>query len=116
MWGGLRGPSIAMHLLFGGVMVLISPLLDDSCFEMLTLDNNFKNEKSSHGSLVGNSKMSCWFSSSFDTKGSSFDMPPLSKLKKTLNIEFSSNIFFLYHVVGLAPFVLLILLLINFIF
>jgi len=26
--------------LLGGVMVFISPLLDGSCFEMLTLDNN----------------------------------------------------------------------------
>jgi hypothetical protein len=88
MWGGLRGPSFTMHLLFDGVMVLISPLLDDSCVKMLTLDNNLENEKSFHGPLVGNSKRSCWFSSSFDTKGSPFDVPPLSELKKTLNIEF----------------------------
>jgi hypothetical protein len=58
LWGGLRGPSIVMHLLFGGVMVLISPLLDGSCFEILALDNNLENEKSSHGSLKGNSKRS----------------------------------------------------------
>ncbi len=95
-------------------MVLISPLLDGSCFKMLTLDINFENEKFCHGSLVGNSKRSCWFFSSFDTKGSSSDVPPpLSELKRTLNTKFSNNIFFLYNVVGLAPFVFLVLLLIN---
>jgi len=108
--------SIYCNALLGGVMVLISPLLDGICFEMQALDNNLENDKSSHGSLIGNSKRSSWFSSSFDTKGSSFDVPPLFKLKRTLDIEFSNNIFFLYHVVGLALFVLHVLLLINFIF
>jgi hypothetical protein len=107
--------SIYCDALLGGVMVFISPLFNGSCFEMLGLDNNLENEKSSHGSLVGNSKRSCWFSFSFDIKGSSFDVPPLSELKKTLNIEFSNNIFLLRHVVGLAQFVLLVLQLINFI-
>jgi hypothetical protein len=106
--------SMYCNALLGGVMVFISPLLDGICFQMLALDNNLENEKSSHGSLVGNSKMSCLFSS-FDNKGSSFNVLPLSKLKRTLNIEFSNNIFLLYHVVGLAPFVFPILLLINFI-
>jgi hypothetical protein len=108
--------SIYCDALLGGVMVFISPLLDGSCFKMLALDNNLENEKFSHGSLVGNLKRPCWFSSSFDTEGSFSNVPPpLSKLKRTLNIEFSNKIFFLYHVVGLAQFVLLVLLLINFI-
>jgi hypothetical protein len=74
--------SIYCDALLSGVMVLISPLLDGSCFEMLALDNNLENEKSCHGSLVGNSKRSCWFSSSFNTKGSSSNVPPLFELKK----------------------------------
>jgi hypothetical protein len=104
--------SIYCDALFGGVKVLISPLLDGSCFKMLALDNNLEYEKFFHGLLVGNSKRSCWFS----FKGSSFYVPPpLFEFKRTLNIECSNNIFFLYHVVGLAPFFLLVWLLINFI-
>ncbi len=37
--------SIYCDTLLGGVMALISPLLDGSCFKMLTLDNNLENEK-----------------------------------------------------------------------
>jgi hypothetical protein len=81
-------------------MVFIYPLLDGSCSEMLALDNNLENEKSFDESIVGNSKGSCWLSSSINTQGSSFDVPPLSKFKRTSNIKFSNNIFCLYHVVG----------------
>jgi hypothetical protein len=49
------------NALLDGAMMLISPLLDGSCFKMLALDNNLKNEKSFHGSLVGNSKRSLGF-------------------------------------------------------
>jgi len=106
--------SIYCDALLGDVMVFISPLLDGSCFEMLALANNLENEKSFNGSLIGNSKGSCWLFFSFNIKGSSFDVPLLFEFKGTLNIEFSNNIFFLYHVVGLAPFVFLVLLLIDF--
>jgi hypothetical protein len=66
--------------------LFISPLLDGSCSEMLALDNNLENEKSFDESLIGNSKRSCWLSSSFNNKGSSFDVPPLLAFKRTSNI------------------------------
>ncbi len=80
------GRSICYDALLGGTMVFVSPLLDVNHSQMLTSINNFENERSFGRSLVGNSNGSCWSSSSFDTKGSSFDVLPLSKLKLTLDI------------------------------
>ncbi len=80
------GRSICYDALLGGKMVFVSTLLDVNHSQMLTLISNFENERSFDGSSVGSSNGSCWSSLSFDTKGSSFDVLPLSKFKFTSNI------------------------------
>jgi hypothetical protein len=92
--------SICCNALLGGAMVFVSPLLNVNHSQMLALINNIEEKKFFDGSSIGDSKGSCWSSSSSNTKGSFFEISPPFKLKLTLNIKSFNNIFLSYHNMG----------------
>lgn len=103
MWGGLGGPFVAWCIIewHNGVCI---PILDANHSQnFLTSNKNIEDGRSNFLWVISwEFKGSCWFSSLFDTKGSSF-VSPLCELRPTLDIKSLNKIFFSYYVVGLEP-------------